>query len=199
MPAIASRRYAGLAVAVVCAVVMVGCGGGQSATSTATSTPSTSTPGPTTTTIPPLTSEEVAWLDGLTKLKDTLQKKRDKVAAAATTGLTRPLMVLLGKTLGSCSRELARLGSPPSDRLQPVYALAKKACQQLGKAAGCQATMASLSDASGGSPAVGSPQHRSWTRASDCADAAEQKGVKLLEDAHAKGTEIQIIAAVGHD
>jgi hypothetical protein len=27
---------------------------------------------------------------------------------------------------------------------------------------------------------------------------SEQKGVKLLEDAHAKGTEIQIKAAVGH-
>jgi hypothetical protein len=199
MPAIASRRFAGLAVAVVCAVVMVGCGGGQSATSTAASTPSTSLPEPTTTTIPPLTAEEVAWLDGLTELKETLQKKKDKIAAAATTGLTRPLMVLLGKALGSCSRELARLGSPPGDRLQPVYTLAKKACQQLGKSAQCQATMASLSDASGGSPAVGSPQHRSWRRASDCADAAEQKGVKLLEDAHAKGTEIQIIAAVGHD
>jgi hypothetical protein len=197
MPAIASRRSAGLAVAVVCAVVMVGCGGGQSATSTATSTPSTSTAEPTTTTIPPLTAEEVAWLDGLTELKEELQKQKDKIVAAATTGLTRPLMVLLGKTLGSCSRELARLGAPPGDRLQPVDALAKKACQQLGKAARCQATMARLSDASGGSPAVGSPQHRSWMRAGDCADAAEQKGVKLLEDAHAKGTEIQIIAAVG--
>jgi hypothetical protein len=199
MPAIASRRSAGLAVAVVCAVVVVGCGGGQSANPTAASTPSTSTAEPTTTTIPPLTAEEVAWLDGLTKLKEELQQKKDKIAAAATTGLTRPLMVLLGKTLGSCGRALARLGSPPGDRLQAVDTLAKKACQQLGKAARCQATMASLSDASGGSPAVGSPEYRSWKRAGDCADAAEQKGVKLLEDAHAKGTEIQIIAAVGHD
>jgi len=191
------HRYARFAVAVVCAVVMVGCGGGQSGTSTAASTPSTSTPEPTTTTIPPLTAEEVAWLDGLTKLKETLQKKRDKIAAAASTGLTRPLMVLLGKTLGGCSRELARLGAP-SDRLQPVDALAKKACQQLSKAAQCWATMARLSDASGG-VRVGSPQERPVRRASDCADAAEQKGVKLLEDADAKSTEIQIIAAVGHD
>ena len=191
------RRHAGLAVAVVCALLVVGCGGGQTATSTATSTPSTSTPEPTTTTIPPLTAEEVAWLDGLTKLKETLQKKRDKIGAAATTGLTRPLMVLLGKTLGGCSRELARLGTP-SDRLQPVDALATKACQQLGKAARCQATMASLSSASGGVRS-GSPQERAWTRAGDCANAAEQKGTKLLEDADAKSTEIQIIAAVGHD
>jgi hypothetical protein len=175
MPAIASRRGVGLAAAVVCAVVLVGCGGGQSATSTAASTTSTGTPEPTTTTIPPLTAEEVAWLDGLTELKEELQKKKDEIAAAATTGLTRPLMVLLGKTLGSCRRELARLGAPPGDRLQPVNTLAKKACQQLTKAAQCQATMARLSDPSGGSPAVGSPQERSWTRASDCADALSRR------------------------
>jgi len=196
VPAITDRRAAWLAVAVVGAVLVVGCGGGT-AISTAASTPSTSTLAPITTTIPPLTAEEVAWLDGLTKLKETLEKKRDKIGAAATTGLTRPLMVLLGKTLGSCSRELARLGAP-SDRLQPVYALAKKACQQLSKAARCQATTASLSSASGGVRS-GSPQERAWNRAGDCADAAEQKGTELLEDAGAKSTEIQIIAAVGHD
>jgi len=135
VPAITSRRAAWLtlAVVVVGAVLVAGCGGGT-ATSTAASTPTSSTLAPTTTTIPQLSGEEVAWLDGLTKLKETLQKKRDKIGAAATTGLTRPLMVLLGKTLGGCSRELARLGAP-SDRLQSVYALAKKACQQLGKAA----------------------------------------------------------------
>jgi hypothetical protein len=120
----------GLAVAVVYAVVLVGCGRGQSATSMAASTTNTSTPEPTTTTIPPLTAEKVAWLDGLTELKEELQKK-DEIAAAATTGLTRPLMVLLGKTLASCGRELARLGAPPGDRLSPVHALAKEACQQL--------------------------------------------------------------------
>jgi hypothetical protein len=197
VPAITSRRAAWLAVAVVGAALVAGCGGGTT-TSTAAPPPSASTLEPTTTTIPPLTGEEVAWLNGLTKLKETLQKKKEKIGAAATTGLTRPLMVLLGKTLGGCSRELARLGAP-SDRLQPVYALATKACQQLGKAARCQATMASLSDASGGGPPLGSPQERSWMRAGDCANAAEQKGTELLEDADAKSTEIQIIAAVGHD
>jgi hypothetical protein len=196
VPAITSRRAAWLAVAVVGAALVAGCGGGTT-TSTAAPPPSASTLEPTTTTIPPLTGEEVAWLNGLTKLKETLQKKKEKIGAAATTGLTRPLMVLLGKTLGSCSRELARLGAP-SDRLQPVDALANKACQQLSKAARCWATMASLSDASGG-VRVGSPQEQPANQASDCADAAEQKGTKLLEDADAKGTEIQIIAAVGHD
>ncbi len=196
MPAIASRRYAGLIV-VVCAVVVVGCGGGQSGTSTATSTPSTSTPEPTTTTIPPLTAEEVAWLDGLTKLETTLDKKKQRIYQAGTSGLTRPLMVLLAKALGSCSRELARLGTA-SDRLQPVYALAKKACQQFGKAARCWATSARLSLPDGG-VAAGSPQERPWMRAGDCAQAAERKGTKLLGDAQAKGTEIQIIADVGHD
>ena len=184
------RRHAGFIVAVVCAVVAVGCGGGQTATSTATSTTSTSTPEPTTTTIPPLTAEEVAWLDGLTKLKETLQKKRDKIAAAATTGLTRPLMVLLGKTLGGCSRELARLGTP-SDRLQPVYSLAKKACQQVTKAERCHATVVRLSLPSGG-VVVGSPQERPGKQASRCSQVAGDKGLELLEQAEAKGVEIQV-------
>jgi hypothetical protein len=194
-PSTSSRRITCLTIAVVCALLASGCGG-QKANSTATTAPSTSTPGPTTTTIPPLTAEETAWLDGLSKLKTTLQEKKDKIGAAATTGLTRPLMALLAKTLASCSPALAQLGSP-SDRLQPVYALAKKACQQLGRAAQCHATVARLSDASGG-VVVGSPQERQWKQASDCADAAEQKGTALLEDAQAKGVEIQMSAAVGH-
>jgi len=193
MRSITSHRAARLAVVVVCALLVNGCGG-QTAKSTATPEPATSTLPPTTTT-PPLSAEEVAWLDGLTRLKETMEQKKNKIYKAATTGLTRPLMVSLGKTLGSCSRELARLGTP-SDRLQPVAALAEKACQQLSKAAKCQATVASVSDASGG-VVVGSPQQKTWERASSCADAADKKGTKLLEDAQAKGVEIKATVGVG--
>jgi hypothetical protein len=119
---ISSRRRARLAIAVVCAVLVSGCGG-QAADSTAAPEPTASTLPPTTT-IPPLTAEEVAWLDGLPKLTKTLEEKKNKIYQAATTGLTRALMVSLGKTLGSCSRELARLGAP-TDRLQPVAAVAE--------------------------------------------------------------------------
>ena len=88
-----------------------------------------------------LTTEEVAWLDALTDMKETFEKKRDKVLRAGTGGVSRALEALLGKTVGACGRDLARVGPPPSDRLQPVYALAKKACQQFGKAARCHATV----------------------------------------------------------
>ena len=60
------------------------------------------------------------------------------------------LEALLGKTVGACSRDLARVGPPPSDRLQPVYRLATKACQQFTKAARCHATVVRLSLPSGG-------------------------------------------------
>jgi hypothetical protein len=186
-----NRRPARLAIAVVCAVLVSGCGG-QAADSTAAPTASTLPP---TTTIPPLTAEEVAWLDGLPKMAKTLEEKKNKIYQAATTGLTRALMVSLAKALGSCSRELARLGAP-SDRLEPVAAVAEKACQQFSKAAKCQATVASVSDASGG-VVVGSPQQRTWDRASRCAETAEQKGTKLLEDAQAKGSKIRSTVGVG--
>ena len=80
---------------------------------------------------------------------------------------------------------------PPSDRLQPVYALAKKACQQFGKAARCHATVVKLSLPSGG-VVVGSPQERPWKQASRCSQVAADKGLELLEQAEAKGVEIQV-------
>jgi len=189
VPAISSRRAAWLVVAVVGAVLVAGCGGGTT-TSTTAPTPSTSTLAPTTTTIPQLSGEEVAWLDGLTKLKETLQKKAMQILTAAGGGLTPELMVLYGKALGSCNRELARLG-PASDRLQPVAALAKKACQQFSKAQRCHATAARLSNFGGG-VLSGSPQERPWQRAVDCASAAGEKGRALLGEAEAKGVEINL-------
>jgi hypothetical protein len=189
MPAITSRRAVRLAVAVVVALLVGGCGR-QAAESTATPEPVASTLPPTTT-IPPLSVEEVAWLDALTKMKESFEKKRDKVLQAGSTGVSRALEALIGKTVGTCGRELARLGSPPSDRLQPVYALAKKACAQFGKAARCHATVARLS-LPGGGVVVGSPQERPWKQASRCAEVAEDKGLDLLGQAQAKGVEIKI-------
>ena len=84
-----------------------------------------------------------------------------------------------------------RVGPPPSDRLQPVYALAKQACQQFGKAARCHATVVKLSLPSGG-VVVGSRQERPWKQASRCSQVAGDKGLELLEQAEAKGVEIQV-------
>jgi hypothetical protein len=185
MPASTSRRAIRLAVAVVAVLLVVGCAD-QKATSTAASTPSTS---PTTTTIPSLSDDEVAWLDGLTKLKKTVEKKTIQITTAASGQLIPEVMILLGKTLGSCSRELARLGTP-TDRLQPVGALANKACQQFSKSQRCYATAARLSNFGGG-VLSGSPQERPYNRAVDCAIAAEDKGRTFLEEAQAKGVEIK--------
>jgi hypothetical protein len=101
----------------------------------------------------------VAYLEALMKLKETFEKKRDKVLRAGTAGVSRELEALLGKTVGACRRDLARVGPPPSDRLQPVDTLAIKACQQFTKAARCHATVVRLSLPSGG-VMVGSPQGR---------------------------------------
>jgi hypothetical protein len=191
MPAITSRRAVFLAIAVVVALLVGGCGGQAGDSTTAAAPETTASTLPPTTTIPPLSAEEVAWLDALTTMKETFEKKRDKVFSAGKSGVSRALMVLLGKTVGACGRELARLGSPPSDRLQPVYTLAKKACAQFSKAAKCLATQARNSDAQGG-VVVGSPQERPWKQASRCDEVAEEKGLDLLERAVAKGVEIKV-------
>jgi hypothetical protein len=184
MPARTNRRSIRLTVAAVVVVLLVvGC-----ADQTATETASTSTLAPTTTT-PSLSAQEVAWLDGLTKLKKTNEKKTIQITTAASGKLIPEVMILLGKTLGSCSRELARLGTP-TDRLQPVGALATKACQQFSKAQRCYATAARLSNFGGG-VLVGSPQERPYNRAIECASVAEDKGRTLLEEAQNKGVEIK--------
>jgi hypothetical protein len=190
MPAATSRRAVSLAVAVLAALLVGGCAD-QAADSPAGAAPATTAGIPTTTTIPPLTTEELAWLDALTKMKATFEKKRDKVLQAGTAGVSRALEALLGKTVGACRRDLARVGPPPSDRLQPVYTLASKACQHFTKAARCHATVARLSLPSGG-VVVGSPQERPWKQASRCAETAGDKGLELLSQATAKGVEIHV-------
>jgi len=191
MPTLTSRRAVFLTAAVMAALLVGGCTG-QTADSTAGTAPGTTASTlPTTTTVPPLTTEEVAWLDALTNMKETFEKKRDKVLRAGTGGVSRALEALLGRTVGACGRDLAQVGPPPSDRLQPVYALAKKACQQFGKAARCHAMVVKLSLPSGG-VVVGSPQERPWKRASRCSQVAADKGLELLEQAEAKGVEIQV-------
>jgi hypothetical protein len=191
MPTLTSRRAVCLAAAIMAALLVGGCAD-QAADSTAGTAPGTTASTiPTTTTIPPLTTEELAWLEALTKMKETFEKKRDKVLGAGTAGVSRALEALLGKTVGACRRDLGRVGPPPSDLLQPVYSLATKACQQFTKAARCHATVVQLSLPSGG-VVVGSPQERPWKQASRCAQTAGDKGLELLSQATAKGVEIQV-------
>jgi hypothetical protein len=101
-------------------------------------------------------------------------------------------MVALGNALGACSRELRRIGSP-SDRLQPVNTIVKKACRTFDKGAKCFATAARVSDASG-AVVAGTPEERTQNRALDCGFAAAGNGSNLLSDAENKGAEIKLQA-----
>jgi hypothetical protein len=111
---------------VLLVLLAVGCGG-DSATSTAASPSATTTSATATatpTTKPPMTAEELAYLKAI----PTVSKKIDKTVQT-TTNLTISGMTKLASSLRSCTRELARGGSP-TDRLQPVYALVLKGCKE---------------------------------------------------------------------
>jgi hypothetical protein len=94
-------------------------------------------------------------------------------------------MLMLAKSFRSCRRELAR-GGPPSDRLEPVYVLVKKACKQYDKGAACFTTSARI-----GIPFAGAPEDRRRDKAFDCGFAAQGKGGVLLADAENKGAVIK--------
>jgi hypothetical protein len=130
-----------------------------------------------------LTADERAWLNAIPKVR----RKIDKVFTAEGS-LTRSAMVSHANALRSCRRELLAAGSP-SDRLQPVYALVKKACAQYDKGARCFMTAAGI-----GIPLAGSPEDRAFTRAIDCGFAAQGKGLMPLFDAENKGEAIEAAA-----
>jgi hypothetical protein len=182
MPASTRRSTTRLVVMALLAVLAGGCAG--EAGSSTGAAQATTTVAPTTTTVPPMTAEELAWLRAVTRL----HKGIDKVIHQSAT-LTRAKMTSDANTLRACSRELARIGSP-SDRLQPVNVIVKKACRTFDKGAKCWATAASVSMADGG-VIVGTPEERTQRRAIDCGGAAAGNGSNLLFDAESKGEEIK--------
>jgi hypothetical protein len=183
MPANHSRSTAHLAVPVLLVLLIAGCGG-QSNESTTAGQATTSTTVAPTTTVPPMTAEELAWLKAVT----TLHQKMDKALQQSAT-LTRAKMTSYATTLRACSRELTRIGSP-TDRVQPVHVVVKKACRTYDKGAKCWATAARVSMADGGVVA-GTPEERIQSRAIECGGAAIGNGSNLLADAEAKGEEIK--------
>ena len=184
MPA-GTRRSAARLVAMVLLVALAGGCAGQRDDSTAAGQSTTSTTvAPTTTTVPPLTVEELAWL----KAVRTLHQKMDKALQQSAT-LTRAKMTSYATTLRGCSRELTRIGAP-TDRLQPVHVIVKKACRTYDKGAKCWARAASVSMADGGVIA-GTSEERIQSRAIECGGAAIGNGSNLLAEAEAKGEEIK--------
>jgi hypothetical protein len=87
-----SHRAVCLAVAVVVALLVGGCAD-QAADSPADAAPkTTSSIIATTTTIPPLATEELAWLDALTKMKETFEKQFTKAARCHACGSFMPVV-----------------------------------------------------------------------------------------------------------
>ncbi len=187
MPPSTSRRTVCLAVAVICALLGSGCGGKKTATSTAASTPSTTTLvaattiAATTTTAGPMTGKELVWLEAISRL----HRKIDQVLTNSPSNLTSATMGAIANDLRGCSRELARLG-PLTERLQPVYKLAKSGCAQYDKAAKCFATAASI-----GAPMAGTAEERTFNQALDCGFHTPEKGSLLLAEAEEKSFEIK--------
>ena len=185
MPAGTSRSVARLAAAVLLVVLVGGCGGQSkesttaSATSTTTSAPTTLAP--TTTAPPPLTAKERAWLKAIPRVSG----KIENAVGASTINVTPATMHAYANTLRSCRRELLGAGAP-SDRLQPVYVLVKKACAQHDKGARCFDTAATLNPIGPGTPAT-----RAQDRAVECGLDQGTKGLSLLADAEEEGSKIQ--------
>ena len=180
MPATTRRSAALVAVSILLLVLVAGCAGQTDQPSTAGAASTTSTVAPTSTTLPPLAAEERAWLKAI----PTVSRKIEK-SIEAISNLTPAAMARLANTFRSCTRELVR-GGPPSERLQPVYVLVKKACKEYDKGAACFATAASV-----GIPFAGTPAERKQSKAIDCGFAAPGKAGLAIADAESKGAEIK--------
>jgi hypothetical protein len=183
MPVTRPCRDTRLAVVAILALILTACGG-----QTTTSNPSTSTPasaattaGATSTASGPMTGDELVWLEGIS----TQHKTMDKVLQDAPSALTSAAMRSLAQQFAGCTAALDRLGSP-TDRLRPVYELAKLGCAQYEKAATCFATAASLGVVVGGSA-----DDKKQREAIDCGFAAPGDGSKFFADAEGKGFEIK--------
>jgi hypothetical protein len=169
-------------------LLVSGCGGEtdeSTAESQATSTTAAPTTlAPTTTAPPPLTATERAWLKAIPRVSG----KIEKAVGVSTINVTPATMHSFASTLRSCRRELLVAGSP-SDRLQPVYALVKKACAQHDKGARCFDTAATLNPMGPGTPAA-----RAQDRAINCGLDTATKGLSLLADAEEEGSKLKAAA-----
>jgi hypothetical protein len=181
MPASTRRSAARLAALILLLMSVGACAGQADEPSTAAAATTTATTvAPTTTTLLPLTAKELAYLKAITAVSKKIEKSIEAISDLTPAGMAR-----LANTFRSCTRELVR-GGPPSDRLQPVYVLVKKACREYDKGAACFATAASV-----GIPFAGTPAEQKQSKAIDCGFAAPGKAGIAVADAESKGVEIK--------
>jgi hypothetical protein len=180
MPAATRHSAVRLAAWILLVVLVGGCAGQTDKPSTAAATTTTTTVAPTTTTLPPLTAKELAYLKAIPAVSKKIEKSIEAISDLTPAGMAR-----LANTFRSCTRELVR-GGAPSERLQPVYVLIRKACKEYDKGAACFATAASV-----GIPFAGSPAERKQNKAIDCGFAAPGKAGIAIADAESTGAEIK--------
>lgn len=121
-------------------------------------------------------SAERRWLESI----GTVRKDIDETYRIVGSDYDESEIALLAHTLGSCRRELAA-SEPPSARMQPVYDLVERACQEFDKGAECFATAVKNWNLPAGTAgdSVGDSL--------ECGLAAQTTGGKLLTDAEIEG------------
>jgi hypothetical protein len=122
------RRRLLVAAGALFLAVMAGCEQDRQPSTAATTT--ISTVAPTTTTKPPVTATDRAWVAGVVKLRQRL----DRVFFQSGVILTQAKVREYIRTGRSCAPGLARLG-PPTERLKQAAATAARACRNYARAA----------------------------------------------------------------
>ena len=139
MPDITRRRAACLVAIVVIALLVAGCGG-QAADSTTAGAPATTatatTVEPTTTTKPPATPAEKAWIAGVRKLRQRID--RTLLRSGVLTQASLREEVAAGR---SCRPGLDKLADP-GERLAKAVQRAQRACASYARSADALARVA---------------------------------------------------------
>ncbi len=138
MPAPTRRRSHSLAAVVVVALLLAGCAGKKATTAatTATTTAIATTVEPTTTTNPPATPAEKAWIAGVGKLRQRIDR------TVLRSGVVTQASLREGAAAArSCRPGLDKLGDP-GERFAKAVQRAQRACASYARSADAQARVA---------------------------------------------------------
>ncbi len=138
MPAPTRRRSHSLAAVVVVALLLAGCAGKKATTAatTATTTAIATRVEPTTTTNPPATPAEKAWIAGVGKLRQRIDR------TVLRSGVVTQASLREGAAAArSCRPGLDKLGDP-GERFAKAVQRAQRACASYARSADAQARVA---------------------------------------------------------
>lgn len=180
MPAFTCCRNGRLSVVAILVLIATACGGQTKSPSNGPATAAT-TAAATSAASGPMTENELVWLEGVAALHKTM----DKIVQDSPSALTSVVMRSLADKFAGCTPSLDQLGQP-TDRLRPVYDLAKQGCTEYEKAGECFATAASL-----GVVVKGSAEDKTQTAAINCGFASPGDGSRFFAEAEIKGFEVK--------